>query len=285
MVVFVDNQRIKIALREQGEQLGNASLDQMDRRRFKRLQEATGEANGDDILFPQLVASASREAQLVRSGQSFAIVDIETTGLDIEADRIVQIAVVQIDAGEIAEQWTSLVNPGAPIPAAASEIHGITDERVADAPAFAAVAGEIARLCQGRTLCGYNAAHFDVPFIRQELLRAGRRVGHRVPVYPMVWLKHCERNDYVRGKGRHKLAVACERWGVVFDGPQHDALADCRATWRLFRALVEDRADEFPADFDDLIGDQVAIAREQEREFKAWLTEKEARRGDRATDD
>src|SRR3990167_205817 len=82
----------------------------------------------------------------------YAVVDIETTGLDQEKDRIVQIAVVQVTGGELGERWSSYVNPGMPIPEEASRVHGIFDTTVASSPSFAEVSQQVARMAYGRVL-------------------------------------------------------------------------------------------------------------------------------------
>lgn len=96
--------------------------------------------------------------------------DLETTGLDPETDRIVELAFFGGDGGEL----TGLVNPCVPIPAEATETHGITDSDVADSPTFADVAKQVETMIEGAVLVGFNSLRFDVPFLDAELRRAGR---------------------------------------------------------------------------------------------------------------
>jgi DNA polymerase-3 subunit epsilon len=190
----------------------------------------------------------------------FLVFDIESTGLDFATDRVVQIAA----------EWCTFVDPERDIPEEASAIHGITAEEVRGAPTFAQVIPTLARMSKGRTLLGYNAAGFDAPFVRAAMARAGRPVSDRVPVDPLTWVRDLDR--YVAGKGRHRLEVTCMRHGVAMDGRgAHDALADCRATWRLFRHLVETRPMEFADDLEVLLEEQGMLAAAQERNFQAWL--------------
>lgn len=202
------------------------------------------------------------------------IFDIETTGLDPETDRVVQIAAVCVDGGAITHEWVALVNPGRPIPDAASAIHGITDELVSSAAPFSAIAERLEELARGRVLMGYNASRFDAPFVRAELQRAGRPVGTRIPVDPLVWLREIDR--WVKGAGRHKLEVACRRWGVPV-GRAHDALSDCRATWMLFAKLVEQEPDAFPQAWSLLIDTQTRMAKQQNEDFEAYLAQQRAK--------
>lgn len=96
--------------------------------------------------------------------------DLETTGLDQQKDRIVEYAFASPDGSW---QMTGLVDPGIPIPKEATEVHGISDEDVADAPRFEEVAEEIAETIEGAVLAGFNSRQFDVPFLAIALHRAG----------------------------------------------------------------------------------------------------------------
>ncbi len=98
--------------------------------------------------------------------------DLETTGTNIASDRIVEISYHKVSPNGREETKTIRVNPGMPIPKAASDIHGITDADVADCPMFKAVAKEIARDIEGCDLAGYNSNRFDIPLLAEELLRA-----------------------------------------------------------------------------------------------------------------
>ena len=98
--------------------------------------------------------------------------DLETTGLNIATDRIVEISILKIDPGGKKDRLTVRVNPEIPIGERATEIHGITNEDVADCPTFAQVAKNIAHFMEGCDVAGYNAAKFDVPVLAEEFLRA-----------------------------------------------------------------------------------------------------------------
>jgi DNA polymerase-3 subunit epsilon len=99
--------------------------------------------------------------------------DLETTGVNVTQDRIVEIAVIKVmPNGEIIRK-TNRVNPTIPIPAESSAIHGITNEDVADKPTFKELAKEYAKFFEGSDMAGFNILKFDVPVLVEEFLRAG----------------------------------------------------------------------------------------------------------------
>ena len=95
---------------------------------------------------------------------TYAIVDVETTGFSRESDQIVEIACVLVRRGAQLHAFSSLVNPGRPIPARATEVHGITDADVAAAPPMASVAPILRRLCADAIVVAHNA-RFDRGFL------------------------------------------------------------------------------------------------------------------------
>jgi len=98
--------------------------------------------------------------------------DLETTGLDPETSRIVELAAVE--GAEARPAYLGRFDPGVPIPPEAVRVHGITDEAVRGEPRFREVAGDLQRLFEGRVLCGYNIRRFDTPLLDAELRRAGQ---------------------------------------------------------------------------------------------------------------
>jgi len=98
--------------------------------------------------------------------------DLETTGVNVVTDRIVEIAILKLLPNGNREGKTWLVNPGCPIPKGASDVHGITDDKVADAPLFKQLATEIYHYIQGCDLAGFNSDRFDIPLLAEEFMRA-----------------------------------------------------------------------------------------------------------------
>ena len=102
-----------------------------------------------------------------------AIIDLETTGINLGTDRIVEIAIVKILPDGKKQIKRKLINPEIPISVTSTEIHGITNEMVKDAPAFRQVANELKQFLDHCDLAGYNSNRFDIPMLAEEFLRAG----------------------------------------------------------------------------------------------------------------
>lgn len=105
-----------------------------------------------------------------------AFIDLETTGVSLSSDRIVEIAIIKLLPDNTRLVKRKLINPQMPIPKASSDIHGITDEMVKDAPAFKQVANEVKVFIDGCDLGGYNSNRFDIPILMEEFLRVGLEV-------------------------------------------------------------------------------------------------------------
>ena len=110
------------------------------------------------------------ELQLTRP---ICFFDLETTGVNISKDRIVEIAILKVMPNGNKESKTWLVNPEMPIPAQTTAVHGITDEKVANEPTFKELAPEVSKMIAGCDLGGYNSNKFDIPLLAEEMLRVG----------------------------------------------------------------------------------------------------------------
>ena len=110
---------------------------------------------------------------MLKLTRPIAFIDLETTGVNLTNDRIVELAIVKImvDGTRIAKR--RLINPQMPIPQVTSDIHGITDEMVKDAPTFKQMSNEIRQFLENCDLGGYNSNRFDIPMLMEEFLRAG----------------------------------------------------------------------------------------------------------------
>jgi DNA polymerase III subunit epsilon len=100
-----------------------------------------------------------------------AFLDLETTGINVTSDRIVEFSVLKISPNGKEEWMTSRVNPEMPIPPKSTAIHGITDADVSNAPVFREIGKKLAAFLEGCDLAGYNAIKFDIPVLAEEFLR------------------------------------------------------------------------------------------------------------------
>ncbi len=157
-----------------------------------------------------------------------AFVDLETTGANPTRDRITEIGVVEVD-GERVSTWSTLVNPGRPIPEFIQQLTGIRNEMVSGAPTFAEVASELAGRLQGRLFIAHNA-RFDYGFVRNEFQRLGERF--RADVLCTVRLSR----RLFPQHPRHNLDSLIERHGLI-PNDRHRALADADLLWQFWRLL------------------------------------------------
>lgn len=102
-----------------------------------------------------------------------AFLDLETTGIRVAADRIVEICLLRVRPDQSSTIKTLRINPEVEIPREATAVHGITNEDVRDCPTFREVAGDLALFLDGCDLAGFNSNHFDIPLLVEEFLRAG----------------------------------------------------------------------------------------------------------------
>lgn len=158
--------------------------------------------------------------------------DLETTGVDTQNDRIVQICVKKGD-----EIKTMLINPEIPISPEASEVHGITDDMVKDAPTFSQISKSLYKYIYGEDLAGFNSNKFDVPMLVKEFERAG--IDFDVSKINLIDVS----NIYRRLNPRNLQSAYKQYVGEEFDDA-HDAQADVLATERLFKEINKQHSDE-----------------------------------------
>jgi DNA polymerase-3 subunit epsilon len=110
---------------------------------------------------------------MLKLTRPLAFIDLETTGTNLGSDRIVEIAIVKILPDGSKSVKRKIINPEMPVPRTASDIHGITDDMVKDAPTFKQVAHELKQMLDGCDISGYNSNRFDIPLLVEEFLRVG----------------------------------------------------------------------------------------------------------------
>lgn len=170
--------------------------------------------------------------------------DLETTGINITNDRIVEIAIIKVFPNGTTESKTWLVNPEMPIPAESSAVHGITDEKVANEPNFKTLAPKIYEMIKDADLGGFNSDRFDIPLLAEEMLRAGIDfdMKNRVSIdIQTIFHKKEPRN----------LSAAYRFYCDESLENAHSASADTQATYEIFKAQME-RYDDLPKNIKEL---------------------------------
>ena len=170
--------------------------------------------------------------------------DLETTGVMVERDRIVEIALVRVELDGSRRTFRSLVNPEVPIPPGATAVHGISDDDVRDAPTLAALAGEVVAFLDGADLAGFNSVRFDAPLLENELRRVGCEVS-------FADRRHLDAfSIFCRMEPRTLTAAYAKYCGKDLTDA-HSALADVEATLEVLDAQVG-LYDELPATSSEL---------------------------------
>lgn len=166
--------------------------------------------------------------------------DLETTGVEVAKDRIVEISILKVFPNGNRESHTWLVNPEMPIPPESSAIHGITDEKVASEPTFKELSKTIYNMIKDSDLGGYNSDRFDIPLLAEEMLRAGVDfdLGNRVTVDVQTIFHKMEKRTL---EAAYKFY--CDK--TLVDA--HSAEADTIATYEVLKAQL-DRYEELEND-------------------------------------
>lgn len=173
-----------------------------------------------------------------------AFFDLETTGINIAADRIVEISILRIDISGNETWYTRRINPGIDIPPQSTAIHGITDEDVRDCPTFRDVAREVASFIEGCDLAGYNAIKFDIPLLAEEFLRVDVDFDIRKRRYVDVQV-------IFHKKEQRTLAAAYKFYCDSNLVDAHSAKADTQATYEILKAQL-DHYDDLQNDIEKL---------------------------------
>lgn len=170
--------------------------------------------------------------------------DLETTGIDMVNDRIVEICILKVFPDGHTEVKTRRVNPTIPIPAPSTAIHGITDEDVKDCPTFKEIGKSLVQLIEGCDFAGYNSNKFDLPLLAEEFIRAGIDFDLKKRKFIDV--------QTIFHKMEQRTLVAAYRFYCDKDLTNaHSAEADTVATYEVLKAQL-DRYPELKNDIDFL---------------------------------
>jgi DNA polymerase-3 subunit epsilon len=167
--------------------------------------------------------------------------DLETTGLTIGKDHIVELCYIRIEPNGNERAETLRFNPGMPISKEASEVNGITDKDVKDCPTFAEKAQELAKVFEGCDLAGYNSNRFDVPMLAEEFALCG--IDIRVHEKKLVDVQ----NIFHKMEQRTLVAAYKFYCGKNLENA-HSALADTRATLEVLEAQLDRYQDSLKND-------------------------------------
>ena len=164
----------------------------------------------------------------------YVLFDLETTGTSSNYDKVIEISAVKVQSGVIVDEFSQLVNPGRPIPFAASMVNHITDDMVAEAPEFEEILQAFMDFAGDSILVGHNVNSFDMKFLYRD---SERYFGQTVT------------NDYIDtlklarlclpDLGHHRLSDLAQYYGISTEGA-HRALNDCRMNQQVFEQLAKE---------------------------------------------
>lgn len=158
--------------------------------------------------------------------------DLETTGINISKDRIVEISYLKVYPNGDEEIKTRRVNPEMPIPAEATAVHGITDEDVAECPTFKTLAKSLATQIEGCDLAGYNSNRFDIPLLAEEFLRADVDID-------LSKRKFVDVQTIFHKLEQRTLSAAYKFYCDKTLEDAHSAEADTRATYEILKSQLD----------------------------------------------
>lgn len=188
-----------------------------------------------------------------------AVIDVETTGLDPEHDRIIEVAIIEFRGGEVTQRYSTLVNPGRDVPPEVVKLTGIQPEELETAPRFADVAAAVVEHLEGRVFVAYNLA-FDRAFVRTELERCGCEWPAKHYIDPLIFVRTLHKDQ-----GSKRLGAVAERMGVTLESA-HRAAFDAEVTGHILHKL----APQLPSTLRDLALLQSQWEAQQDNEMAGW---------------
>ncbi len=165
-----------------------------------------------------------------------AFLDLETTGINVSTDRIVEISVLKISQDGKQEWMSTRINPEMPIPPKSTAIHGITDADVADAPVFREIAKKLIAFLEGTDLAGYNAIKFDIPVLAEEFLRINMD-------FNFLKRKYIDVQVIFHKKEQRTLAAAYQFYCNKELENAHSSMADTQATFDVLKSQLDRYSD------------------------------------------
>lgn len=161
-----------------------------------------------------------------------AFIDLETTGINVSTDRIVEFSVLKISPNGTEEWMITRVNPEMAIPAKSTAIHGIKDEDVAKSPTFKEIAKNLASFLEGCDLAGYNAVKFDIPVLAEEFLRVNSD-------FSFIKRKYIDVQVIFHKKEQRTLSAAYQFYCKKDLAGAHSSMADTSATYEILKSQLD----------------------------------------------
>lgn len=161
-----------------------------------------------------------------------AFLDLETTGINVSSDRIVEISVLKINPNGSEEWLISRINPEMPIPPRSTAIHGIKDEDVAESPKFREIAKNLAAFLEGTDLAGFNAIKFDIPVLAEEFLRVNID-------FSFLKRKYVDVQVIFHRKEQRTLSAAYKFYCDRELENAHSSKADTQATYEVLKSQLD----------------------------------------------
>ena len=169
---------------------------------------------------------------LLQLKNPIVFLDLETTGINIATDRIVEIALIKVNVNGTEEEKQLRINPERPIPLETSLIHGIYDDDVKDAPTFKEVAKTLAKFIEGCDLGGFNSNRFDIPLLAEEFLRVDVDIDFKKH-------KFIDVQAIFHKMEKRTLTAAYKFYCKEELTNAHSAMADTKATYEILKAQLD----------------------------------------------
>lgn len=170
--------------------------------------------------------------RLAKYVPDYVVFDLETTGVSTQRDAIIEISAVKVKGGEVADTFSTLVNPGRPIPYTASAVNHITDEMVADAPAIGAVFPQFLAFVGDSVLVGHNIQSFDLQFLNQASMGLYGKALDNDYIDTLYMARSC-----LPQLSHHRLVDLAVHFQISAEGA-HRALNDCLMNQKCFEEMA-----------------------------------------------
>ncbi|MFA6924013.1 MAG: exonuclease domain-containing protein [Bacteroidales bacterium] len=168
----------------------------------------------------------------LKLSKPLAFIDLETTGINVTTDRIIELSIFKVGVDYSTETITYRINPTIPIPIESTKIHGIIDEDIKDCPAFSQLAAKINNILSNCDIAGYNSNKFDIPILIEEFYRTGID-------FDISKKKFVDVQNIFHKMEQRNLIAAYKFYCNKELQNAHSAEADAKATYEVFASQLE----------------------------------------------